>query len=62
MDHLPVEKLGNAHTKMFNRVQEIMNTLYFEIVYKKGSKMPANDLSQNLVSAISWYSSEPLQA
>ena len=39
-----------------------MNTFDFEIVYKKGSEMPADYLSRNLVSAISWEASELLQA
>ncbi len=39
-----------------------MNTFDFEIIYKKGSEMPANYLSRNLISAISWNSEELLQA
>ncbi len=39
-----------------------MNTFDFEIIYKKGSEMPADCLSRNLVSAISWDSDELLQA
>ncbi len=39
-----------------------MNTFDFEIMYKKGSEMPADYLSRNLVSAISWDSAELLQA
>jgi hypothetical protein len=39
-----------------------MNTFDFEIIYKKGSKMPADYLSRNLISAISWNSEELLQA
>ncbi len=39
-----------------------MNTFDFEIIYKKGSEMPADYLSCNLVSAISWNSDELLQA
>ncbi len=34
-DHLPLEKLAKVHTKMLNRLQEIMNTFDFDIVYKK---------------------------
>jgi hypothetical protein len=37
---------------MLNRLQEIMNTYDFDIIYKKGSKMPA----------ISWDSSALQQA
>jgi len=39
-----------------------MNTFDFEIIYKKGSEMPADYLSRNLISAISWDSQELLQA
>jgi hypothetical protein len=31
-DHRPLEKLGKVHTKIFNRLQEIINTYYFEIM------------------------------
>jgi hypothetical protein len=61
-DHRPLEKLGKVHTKMLNRLQEIMNTYDFNIIYKKGSKMPADYLSQNLVAAISWDASALQQA
>jgi hypothetical protein len=61
-DHRPLEKLGKVHTKTLNRLQEAMNTFDFEIMYKKGSEMPADYLSRNLVSAISWDSAELLQA
>jgi hypothetical protein len=53
-DHRPLDKLGKVHTKTLNRLQEIMNTYYFDIVYKKGSEMTADYLSRNLVAAISW--------
>ena len=61
-DHRPLEKLGKVHTKTLNRLQEIMNTYDFEIMYKKGSEMPADYLSRNLVNAISWEVSELQQA
>jgi len=61
-DHRPLEKLGKVHTKTLNRLQEAMNTFDFEIIYKKGSEMPADYLSRNLVSAISWNSEDLLQA
>ncbi len=61
-DHRPLEKLGKVHTKTLNRLQENMNTFNFEIIYKKGSKMPADYLSRNLVSTISWNSDKLLQA
>ena len=51
-DHKPLEKLGEVHTKMFNRLQELMNEFDFEICYKKGSEMPADFLRQNAVKAI----------
>jgi len=46
-DHRPLEKLGNVPTKTLNRLQEIMNTYYFDIMYKKGSKMPTDYLFKN---------------
>ena len=48
-DHQPLEKLGKVHTKTLNRLQEAMLTFDFEIVCKKGSEMPANFLSRNMV-------------
>jgi hypothetical protein len=33
-----------------------MNTYDFDIIYKKGSEMPAEYLSHNLINAISWDS------
>ena len=61
-DHQPLEKLGKVHTKTLNRLQEVMNTYDFDIIYKKGSEMPADYLSRNLVNAISWDSSTLQQA
>ena len=61
-DHRPLEKLGKVHTKTLNRLQEVMNTYDFDIIYKKGSEMPADYLSRNLVNAISWDSSTLQQA
>jgi hypothetical protein len=61
-DHRSLEKLAKVHTKMLNWLQEIMNTYNFDIVYKKGSKMPADYLSRNLVAAISWDASALQQA
>ena len=48
-DHQMLEKLGKVHTKTLNRLQEAMLTFNFEIIYKKGSEMPSNVLSQNMV-------------
>ena len=53
-DHKPLEKLGKVHTRTLNRLQEAMNTYDFEIIYKKGSEMPADFLSRNVIDAISW--------
>jgi hypothetical protein len=39
-----------------------MNTYNFDIIYKKGSEMPANYLSRNLVNAILWDASTLQQA
>ena len=48
-DHRPLEKLGKVHTKTLKRLQEAMLTFNFEIMYKKGSEMPADFLSRNMV-------------
>jgi hypothetical protein len=61
-DHRPPEKLGKVHTKTLNCLQEIMNTYDFYIIYKKGSEMPADYLSRNLINAISWDASTLQQA
>ena len=57
-DHKPLEKLGKVHTRTFHRLQEIMNTYDFEIMYKKGSEMPADFLSRNAVNTISLNNSD----
>jgi len=44
-DHKPLEKLGKVHTKTWNRLQQMMNLFSFDIIYKQGSKMPADFLS-----------------
>jgi hypothetical protein len=44
-DHIPLVNLGTIHTKTLNRMQEAMNTYDFEIIYQKGSEMPADYLS-----------------
>jgi hypothetical protein len=59
-DHGPLQKLDKVHTKTLNRLQEFMNSFDFDIIYKKGSKMPADYLSHNLVIAISWDKKELL--
>ena len=53
-DHKPLEKLGLVHTKTLNRLQELMNSYDFTIQYKKGSEMPADFLSRNVITSISW--------
>jgi hypothetical protein len=53
-DHRPIQKLGKVHTKMLHRLQKVMKTYDFDIIYKKGSEMPADYLSCNLINAISW--------
>jgi len=53
-DHRPLEKLSGMHTKTLNRLQEAMLEFDFETVYKKGSEMPADFLSRNVVNAISF--------
>ena len=57
-DHKPLEKLGKVHTKTLNRLQETMNQFDFEIIYKKGSEMPADFLSRNIVDSISLSNEE----
>jgi len=57
-DHRPLEKLGKVHTKTLNRLQEAMGRYDFEIRYKKGSEMPADYLSRNVVEAISWETND----
>ncbi|MGL6005418.1 reverse transcriptase domain-containing protein, partial [Aeromonas sobria] len=52
-DHKPMEKLGKVHTKTLYRIQEAMLYYNFEIVYKKGSEMPADFLSRNVITSIS---------
>jgi hypothetical protein len=51
-DHKPLVKLGTVHNKTLNQMQEAMNQFDFEIVYQKGSEMPANFLSRNVVEII----------
>ena len=57
-DHRPLEKLGKVHSKTLNRLQEAMGRYNFEIVYKKGSEMPADYLSRNVVAAVNWEQNE----
>ena len=48
-DHRPLEKLSCVHTKTLNRLQEKMNHYDFIIQYKKGTEMPADFLSRNVL-------------
>jgi len=43
-DHRPLKKLGKVHTKMLNQLQRVMYTFDFDIIYQKGSEMPADYL------------------
>jgi hypothetical protein len=61
-DHRPLEKLGKVHRKTLNWLQEVMHMFDFDIIYKKGSEMPADYWSRNLVNAISWDASQLQQA
>jgi len=61
-DHPPSEKLDKVPTKTLNGLQEVKNIFDLDIIYKKGSEMPANYLSRNLVNAISWEASQLQQA
>ncbi len=45
-DHKPLEKLGHLHSKTMNRLQTALLEHDFVIQYKKGSKMPADNLSR----------------
>jgi hypothetical protein len=56
-DHKPLEKLEKRHTRTLNRLQEAMNIFDFEVVYKKGSEMPADFLSRN-IAVLSWDSKD----
>ena len=51
-DHKPLEKLSCVHKKTLNRLQDKMNEFDFVIHYKKGSEMPADFLSRNVLEEI----------
>jgi hypothetical protein len=53
-DHRPLKKLDKVHTKMLNQLQRVMNTFDFDIIYQKGSEMPADYLPRNFINAILW--------
>jgi hypothetical protein len=39
-------------TQRLNRLQEIMNIFDFDIIYKKGTEMPDDHVSHNLIGTI----------
>ncbi len=51
-DHKPLVNLGAVHTKALSQIQEAMIKYDFEIMYQKGSEMPADFLSRNVVSQL----------
>ncbi len=51
-DHKPLVNLGTVHTKALSQIQEAMWKYDFEIMNQKGSKMPADFLSRNVVSQL----------
>jgi hypothetical protein len=52
-NYQPLEKLRQVQAKMLNHLQEAMLQFHFQISYKKGSKMPADYLSHNVVDTLS---------
>ena len=57
-DHKPLETAGKKHEKSLSRIGEAFGQWDFEIKYKKGSEMPADFLSRNVVEAIDLSDSE----
>ena len=51
-DHKPLETSGKKHERTLNRIKEAFMEWDFTIQYKKGSEMPAEFLSQNVVESI----------
>ena len=51
-DHKPLETSGKKHERTLNRIKEAFMTWDFEIKYKKGTEMPADFLSRNVVESI----------
>ena len=54
-DHRPQEKLATVHKKTLNRLQEAILVYDFKIIYKNGSEMPADFLSQNVLASINFF-------
>ena len=57
-DHRPLEKLSCVHDKTLNRLKQKMNEYDFIIQYKKGSEMPADFLSRNVLEEIQIFTPE----
>ena len=51
-DHRPLEKLSCVHKKTLSRLEQKMTEYDFIIQYKKGSEMPADFLSRNVLAEI----------
>ena len=51
-DHKPLETSGKKHETTSNRIKEAFMEWDFTIKYKKGSEMPADFLSRNVVESI----------
>ena len=51
-DHKPLETSGKKHERTLNRIKEAFMEWDFTIQYKKGSEMPADFLSRNVVESI----------
>ena len=51
-DHKPLETHSKRHDKTLSRINEAFMKWNFEIKYKKGSEIPADFQSRNVVEAI----------
>ena len=51
-DHKPLETSGKKHERTLNRIKEAFKEWDFTIQYKKGSEMPADYLSRNVLESI----------
>jgi hypothetical protein len=54
-DHKPLEANSKRHEKTLSRLQEAYTRWNFNIMYNKGSEMPADYLSRNEVGTIKVY-------
>ena len=57
-DHKPLVNLGSVHTKTLTQIQEAMLNFDFEIMYQKGSEMPADFLSRNVVDMVNFMTDD----